>query len=73
MGVDFASGAHEAGADRRDTDSFVAEFSMEALREADEGELAGDIRQKMWHGELAAYAGDVNDGSGAPAEHVGQS
>ena len=44
MRVDLATGAHEARADCSDTDSFVTEFGVEALREADEGKLAGDIR-----------------------------
>ena len=72
VGVDFAAGAHEAGAHGGDTNAFVAEFGVEALREAYEGELAGDVGQKMRHGEFAADAGDVDDGSGMATEHVGQ-
>lgn len=70
VGVDFAAGAHEAGADSGDADALVAEFGVEALGEADEGELAGDVGKKMRHGELAADAGDVDDCSGATVEHV---
>jgi len=60
--VDFAAGAHEAGADGGDADTFVAEFGVEAFGEADEGELAGDVWEHVRHGELAADAGDVDDG-----------
>ena len=43
---------------------------MQALGEAYEGELRGDIRQHVRHGELAADAGDVDDGTGATRKHV---
>ena len=75
-GVDFAAGAHEAGADGGDADAFVAEFGVEAFGEADEGELAGDIGEHVRHGELAADAGDVDDGGvavdGVAVEQVGE-
>jgi len=76
LGVDFAAGAHEARADGGDTDAFVAEFGVEALGEADESELAGDVGEQVGHGELAADAGDVDDGgvaeAGFAAEQVRQ-
>ena len=72
----FAAGAHEAGADGGDADAFVAEFGVEAFGEADEGELAGDVGEHVGHGELAAYAGDVDDGGvavdGVAAEKMGE-
>ena len=74
VGVDFAAGAHEAGADGGDADAFVAEFGVEAFGEADEGELAGDVGEQVGNGELAADAGDVDDGcvavDGIAAEQV---
>ena len=71
VGVDFAAGAHEARADSCDANALVAELGVEALGEADEGELARDVGQKMRHGEFAADAGDVDDGTGSATEHVG--
>ena len=78
LGVGFAAGAHEAGADGGDADAFVAELGMEAFGEADESELAGDVGEQVGHGELAADAGDVDDGgvaraAGLAAEQVGES
>ena len=61
LGMGFATGAHEAGADGGDADAFVAELGVEAFGEADDGELAGDVREHVGHGELAADAGDVDD------------
>ena len=72
-GMDVRAGTHEAGADGGDADAFVAELGVEALREADEGELAGDVGQKVRDGDLAADGGDVDDRGGAfirDAEHV---
>ena len=66
----FAAGAHEAGADGGDADAFVAQFGVEALGEADEGEFAGDVGEHVGHGELAANAGDVDDGGVAVAGRV---
>jgi len=77
VGVVFAAGAHEAGADGGDADAFVAEFGVEAFGEADESELAGDVREHVGHGELAADAGDVDDGcvtvDGVAAEKMRES
>ena len=67
VGVGFAAGAHEAGADGGDADAFVAEFGVEAFGEADEGEFAGDVGEHVGHGEFAADAGDVDDGGVAVA------
>jgi len=61
LGVGFAAGAHESGADGGDADSFVAEFGVEAFGEADEGELGGGVRQHVWDSQLAAYGGDIDD------------
>ena len=58
----FASGAHEAGADGGNADAFVAELSVEAFGEADEGEFAGDVGEQVGHGDFAADTGDVDDG-----------
>ena len=74
--MDFAAGAHEAGADGGDADAFVAELGVEAFGEADEGELAGGVGQHVGHGEFAADGGDVDDGGAIAAglsgsfEHV---
>ena len=62
LSMDLAAGAHEAGTDGGDADAFVSEFCVEALGEADEREFAGDVGEHVWHGELAADAGDVDDG-----------
>ena len=61
MGVSLSFGAHEARADGGDADALVAEFGMKALGVANEGELAGDVREHVRHGEFAADAGDVDD------------
>ena len=51
-GMGFAAGAHEAGTDCSDADAFAAQLGVQALGEADERELAGDIREHVGHGEL---------------------
>ena len=73
--VDVRAGAHEAGADGSDADAFMAKLSVKALRETDEGEFAGDVGQKMRHGNFASDGCDVDDGGGAlvrDAQHVRQ-
>jgi len=67
VGVGFSPGAHQAGADSCDPDALVAEFGVKALREAEESEFAGDVGEHVGHGELAADAGDVDDGGVALA------
>lgn len=62
FGVGLAAGAHEARADGGDADAFVAELGVEAFGESYESEFAGDVREHVRHGELAADAGDVDDG-----------
>ena len=56
LGVVFAAGAHEAGADGGDADAFVAQLGVQAFGEADEGELGGGVGQHVRHGDLAADA-----------------
>ena len=51
LGVIFAAGAHQAGADGGDADAFVAEFGVEAFGEADEGELGGGVGEQVRDGE----------------------
>jgi hypothetical protein len=65
LGVVFAAGTHEAGADGGDADSFVAELGVEAFGEADESELCGGVGEHVGDGDLAADAGDVSDGGAA--------
>ena len=65
--VVFAAGAHEAGADGGDADAFVAELGVEAFGEADECELGGGVGEHVGDGDLAADAGDVDDGRAAVA------
>ena len=65
LGVVFAAGAHEAGADGGDADAFVAELGVEAFGEADEGELGGGVGEHVGDGDLAADGGDVDDGGAA--------
>ena len=67
LGVGFAAGAHEAGADGGDADSFVAEFGVEAFGEADESELGSRVRQHVRDGQLAANGGDVHYAGAAAA------
>ena len=45
---------------------------MEALGVAGEGELGGGVGEHVGDGEFAADGGDVDDGSGALLEHVGE-
>src|SRR5260370_225973 len=75
-GVGFGAGGHEAGGEGGDAEGFVTEFGVETFGEADEGEFAGDVGEHVGHGELAADAGDVDDGGvavdGVAAEQVGE-
>ena len=77
LGLDAGAGAHEARADGGDADAFVAEFGVEALGEAGEGEFAGDVGQEVGDGDLSADRGDVDDGGFAAVdfallEHAGE-
>ncbi len=63
VGVVFAAGTHEAGADGGDADAFVAQFGVQALGEAGERELGGDVGEQVRDGDLAADGGDVDDGA----------
>lgn len=72
-GVDVASGPHQPWADCGDAYAFVAEFGVQALGEADQGEFTGDVGQKVWDGDFTSDGGDVDDGGGAivrDTEHV---
>ena len=61
LSVSLAAGAHQAGADGGDADSFVAEFGVEAFGESDQRELCGGVRQHVRHGQFAADGGDIDD------------
>jgi hypothetical protein len=61
VGMHLAAGAHEAWADGGDADAFVAELGVEALGEAGEGELGGDVGEQVRDRDLAADGGDVDD------------
>ena len=62
LGVVFAAGAHEAGADGGDADALGAELGVEAFGEAGEGELRGGIGEQVGDGHLAADRRDIDDG-----------
>lgn len=63
-GLNEGAGAEEAGIHGGDADAFLAEFGVQALREADEGELACAVGEQMGNGNLASDAGDVDDAAG---------
>src|SRR5262249_14630179 len=72
QGVARAPRAHEPRTDGAHLYALAGEFGTEALREADQGELARAVRQEVRHADLAADGGHVHDATGPPASHWGQ-
>ncbi len=70
VGVGLPAGAHQARADGGDANAFVAKLGVQPFREADHGELGGGVGKHVGNGDLAADAGDVDDGGAAAAGRI---
>src|SRR4051795_8529303 len=65
-GVDVRARAHQPRADRGDVDPLLGQLAAQAVREADQGELAGAVGDEMGDGDAAADRGDVDDPPRSP-------